>query len=436
MRRRIRWVLPCLVVVVAIAAAMTAASSHANPPAGGATATPIKHVVVIFQENVSFDHYFGTYPFATNTDGNTFTPAQGTPAVNGLNFSLLAANPNLSNPQRLGSSISGQLTCDQDHDYSDEQQAFDNDKMDHFVQSVGTDGGTKSPEGTLCDPKTVMDYYDGNTVTGLWNYAQHYAMSDNSFGTTFGPSAPGAINLASGDTGDVDTAHESGGPSISTSKSPDNDITPDGKGGFSLTSDAQPYWDDCSTRDAVAMKGQNIGDLLNQRGISWGWFQGGFAPTTSFATAAAAPEIGHAGQADGDLHPRRVQGELQRQGHAGGRVEPGPLQLGSRRGQRVRSQPLDHPDERSVRDEGRLHRSPRAVPVLRVDGEPAPPLRPERERRGHARRPAGDRHRHAVVRARRAAVQHAEPPVRHERLRPARLRRSRTASCLPTPCRP
>ena len=35
-----------------------------------------------------------------------------------------------------------------------------------------------------------MDYYDGNTVTGLWNYAQHYAMSDNSYDTTFGPSTP------------------------------------------------------------------------------------------------------------------------------------------------------------------------------------------------------------------------------------------------------
>ena len=31
-----------------------------------ATNTPIKHVVVIFQENVSFDHYFATFPFAAN----------------------------------------------------------------------------------------------------------------------------------------------------------------------------------------------------------------------------------------------------------------------------------------------------------------------------------------------------------------------------------
>ena len=51
-----------------------------------------------------------------------------------------------------------------------------------------------------------MNYYDGNTVTALWNYAQQFAMSDNSFGTTFGPSAPGAVNLVSGDTGNVGTA--------------------------------------------------------------------------------------------------------------------------------------------------------------------------------------------------------------------------------------
>jgi phospholipase C len=297
MRRRIRWILPFLVVAGLAAVAASAGASHASPPFGGKTATPIKHVVVIFQENVSFDHYFGTYPFATNTDGNTFKPLQGTPAVNGLNFALLAANPNTSNPQRLDNSVADQLTCDQDHDYSDEQQAFDGDKMDHFVQSVGTDGGSTSPEGAACDPNLDMDYYDGNVVTGLWNYAQHYAMSDNSYGTTFGPSAPGAINLASGDTGGVDTTHESGGPgavTISTPMSPDNDITPDGRGGYSLTSDAQPYWDDCSTRDAVAMSGKNIGDLLNERGLSWGWFQGGFRPSTSYSDALA--DIGQSGQ--------------------------------------------------------------------------------------------------------------------------------------------
>ena len=45
-----------------------------------------------------------------------------------------------------------------------------------------------------------MDYYDGNTVTALWNYAQHFTMSDNSYSTQFGPSTPGALNLVSGNT--------------------------------------------------------------------------------------------------------------------------------------------------------------------------------------------------------------------------------------------
>jgi len=62
-------------------------------------------------------------------------------------------------------------------------------------------------------------------------------------------------------------------------------VVADGKGGYSLIGDAQPYWDDCSTRDATAFSGKNVGDLLNAKGVSWGWFQGGFRPTTSFEDA-------------------------------------------------------------------------------------------------------------------------------------------------------
>ncbi len=299
----------------------TAGASPNNSGAEPSTVTPIKHVVVIFQENISFDHYFGTYPQAANSDGQRFKAAKGTPAVNGLtpataeslppslrhSDNLLFSNPNASQPQRLdsnatglGGDAGGQLTCDQDHNYSDEQQSFDEGKMDHFVQSVGTGSGT-SPFGTPCNSNQVMDYYDGNTVTGLWNYAQHYAMSDDSFGTTFGPSAPGAINLVSGDTGEVDTGHMANSPSISTPTSPDADLTANGLGGYSLTSDAQPYWDDCSTRDAVAMKGTNVGDELNAKGLSWGWFEGGFRPSTSYTEALAA--TGHTGQPDSTFTP-------------------------------------------------------------------------------------------------------------------------------------
>ncbi len=321
-------------VSVAVAQAATAGKSHGHGGHGskgshGSTATPIKHVVVIFQENESFDHYFGTYPNAANTDGHHFKAARGTPAVDGLppatshslppnlrhSTNLLTNNPNAAQPQRLdpsptgaSGSAGGQLTCDEDHNYSDEQQAFDGGKMDHFVQSTGVDAGSTSPGGSPCLAAQVMDYYDGNTVTGLWNYAQHFSMSDNSFGVTFGPSAPGAINVTAGDTGNVDMTHTANNPSISTSTSPDGDITPDGKGGYSMTSDAQPYWDDCSTRDAIAFNGTNIGDVLNKAGLSWGWFQGGFDPTTTFAAASAA--TGHSGQPTSQFIPDEFSGSF------------------------------------------------------------------------------------------------------------------------------
>jgi phospholipase C len=54
----------------------------AAPPAAAATLTPIQHLVVIFQENASFDHYFATYPKAKNPPGEpVFTAAPNTPSV-------------------------------------------------------------------------------------------------------------------------------------------------------------------------------------------------------------------------------------------------------------------------------------------------------------------------------------------------------------------
>ena len=48
---------------------VTPARAATDPAETLATATPIKHLVVIFNENISFDHYFGTYPVATNPAG-------------------------------------------------------------------------------------------------------------------------------------------------------------------------------------------------------------------------------------------------------------------------------------------------------------------------------------------------------------------------------
>src|ERR1700742_2661397 len=147
----------------AAAVAVGLPAAHAADPWPLAPASsPIKHVVVIFQENISFDHYFGTYPNAANPPGEpAFHALPGTPHVNGLTPELLAHNPNAANPMRLDRIQA--VTCDMDHGYTSEQKAYDGGKLDKFVEHTGA-------TGPGCDPRMVMGYYDGNTVTALWNY--------------------------------------------------------------------------------------------------------------------------------------------------------------------------------------------------------------------------------------------------------------------------
>jgi phospholipase C len=258
------------------------------------TATPIKHLVVLFDENESFDHYFGTYPFAANTDGTKFTAKPGTPTVNGLYSKitnkgpigpLLTDNPNEFNPQRLTSSEG--LTSDQNHGYTPEQEAEDNGKADQFVQDTESASSAGcGPE--FCPPGIVMDYYDGNTVTGLWNYAQNYAMSDNNFDTTFGPSSPGAINLASGNDGGgfAVTANDTSNPGVKTTAA-GSVSTLNSKGLGTIYGDIDPFFDQCSDSNHTTtgpegeLTGENIGNLLDAKNVTWGWFQGGFAPTST-----------------------------------------------------------------------------------------------------------------------------------------------------------
>jgi phospholipase C len=243
------------------------------------TSTPIKHLVVIFDENESFDHYFGTYPNATNTDGSPFHAKANTPKVNGLTPALLTKNPNLYNPERL--SHSEALTCDQNHGYTPEQEAFDGGKMDEFVQDTESASNCAAGTTEFFQPGLVMDYFDGNTVTGLWNYAQNYSMSDNNYDTDFGPSTPGALNVISGSDGDGYAVSPTTGavePSSSVSA-----LNSAGLG--TIYGDLDPAFDDCSdtshttTSPVGVATGQNVGNLLNAANVTWGWFQGGFAPT-------------------------------------------------------------------------------------------------------------------------------------------------------------
>jgi phospholipase C len=309
------------------AAGEAGAASAANDPAAAfATASKIKHVVVVFGENISFDHYFGTYPQAQNNVGETPFPADaGAPPVNNLvtplnaqagfaaltGVNLLGNNPNFqnttgngtgaANPVRLG--VGQASTEDQSHSYTPEQAADDGTggtpAMDLFPANTGS--GTESgfsaafggtgvapvidvPDGSAPDSAVaiaaqviattgqVMSYFDGNTVNTFWTIAQNGSLNDNMWTTQFGPSTPGAINLISGQTNGISGVANN---TLPISKH----AVADGQGGFTLIGDEDPLGDVCSVAAGstqVQFAGHNVGDLLNAANITWGWFQGGF----------------------------------------------------------------------------------------------------------------------------------------------------------------
>ena len=309
------------VFLCGLAATMTISSASVVAEDRIKTATPIKHLVVIFQENVSFDHYFGSYPIALNHPGETpFAASETTPkSINNLltpldvnnsfapleGVDLMGKNPNgplgsgaaingsdASNPFRL--SPAQARTSSQDHEDLAEQLADDNGKMDAFPSSTGNGD---APKGF--GKSVVMGHYDGDTVTALWNYAQHFAMNDNSWTTTFGPSTPGALNLISGQTNGVDAMLNVADGSGALFH-PKYEVQ-DGNGNYTIVGDADPLLDLCSnpTIDQVTMHGPNIGDLLDARDISWGSFMGGFDLTIANPNGTSGCERSSATRAPG-----------------------------------------------------------------------------------------------------------------------------------------
>jgi phospholipase C len=298
------------------------------------TRTPIKHLVVIFQENRSFDHYFGTYPKALNPQGEpAFNAAANTPIPNNYisHPTLLTANPNFTNsgasPTGNGANAANPFrldrtqanTASENHNYTPEQLAFDHGKLDLFPLEVGSDAIKGTTNTTAAPPLgspafntlgQTMGYFDGNTVTAFWNYAQDFAMSDNFWGDTFGPSTPGAIEMFSGQTNGVVPLSATNGV-VTRYAGDTSKVLADGTGnttnGFTQIGDEDPTLDVCSpavqpfpgagaanaagagTGVTTMLTGKNIGDLLNARNIPWGSFIGGFNLQTVNAPTSTTP---------------------------------------------------------------------------------------------------------------------------------------------------
>ena len=253
-----------------VAAVVCAAGLSAQTATTPEATTPIQHVVVIFQENISFDHYFATYPVALNPEGEPrFDAAAGTPEVNGLTPGLLSINGNLDEA-RSCSIAAVETTCDNDNAYLDELKAYNS-----RTAGISVPEEHQRHDCRLHSRARSMAYYDGNTVTGLWNYAQHFSMSDNNFDTEFGTTVMGHLNLISGQTHTTSVTTISGKVANGT-----------------VIANVEAGYDDCVTTASgtpVLMTGKNIGDLMNAGGVSWGWFYADFPQSTGTQPITTCP---------------------------------------------------------------------------------------------------------------------------------------------------
>ena len=153
--RRLLSTLACALVAVVL----TSAPGHAATSAQPDTRTPIKHLVVLMQDNHSFDSYFGTYPGADGIPKGACMPVGTRPRP-------------CVRPFRLG----GSPVPDLAHDRRIHRIQYARGRMDGFVRAGSVDRQTVD--------RSVMGHYDGRDLPFYWNVASQYVLFDRFFSST------------------------------------------------------------------------------------------------------------------------------------------------------------------------------------------------------------------------------------------------------------
>ena len=219
--------------------------------------SPIKHTIIVYQENISFDHYFGTYGRGAN----------GMPAGTKLTHTNGATTYGPYSPSKLNGQTQA-YTCDVDHGYTDMIQMANHGRMDMYLQygnnktvpNPSTSTSCPSFEANPIGQALALGYYEGSPgdpsspLQNYWSLAHRYTLADNFFQGVYGPSTPGAQWLVAATN---NTVH-----------------------------DPNPIGDVCNDY-APSISPQNIPNLgaeASAKGVSWAWFQGGFGKCVGSAT--------------------------------------------------------------------------------------------------------------------------------------------------------
>ncbi len=212
---------------LAIGAVLIAALAMTAAPAAGRDHYPLEHIVVVMQEDRTFDHYFGTYP-----------GADGWPA--GYSMPVDPARPELGSvrPHKLTATRTPSLP----HSSAAMKRAFNEGAMDSFVVAADEFGAS---DGTL-----ALGYYDSTELPFYWYLADEYVLADRWFSSVMGPSFPNHLYLF---------AASMRGP------------------------DGQVY----SSVPAEGLDIYTIFDRLEEEGVSWKVYAQGYDPESNFRNTEA-----------------------------------------------------------------------------------------------------------------------------------------------------
>jgi phospholipase C len=142
----------------------------------------IQHVVMVVQENRSFDSYFGTYPGATGIPMKNGQPAVCLPRTDGQPCVRPFHDPQDVNDEGP-------------HGSKGYAEAFNNGAMNGFIQAAERErkGCSAHPEAALCaytDVTSVAGYHDQREIPNYWAYAKHFVLQDHMFAPTLSWSLP------------------------------------------------------------------------------------------------------------------------------------------------------------------------------------------------------------------------------------------------------
>jgi phospholipase C len=215
----------------------------------------IKYVFVLFQENRSFDFYFGTYPGANGlfSKPTSVTPGFNQPLVlttgevgtispfkipqsvtaTGSGDTVLLYPEDTDSVNHGHTAIDAKLDLDANHVAHNDRYAFTEEGLTGTLSADGkTYTGPMPTEAQQQKGELVMGHVDCDTAPFLWNYADRFTLFDNFFDTVIGPSTPNAIAMIAGQSGKTQWVEH---PELASNVNTTNAAVP-------VTADPQPFW--------------------------------------------------------------------------------------------------------------------------------------------------------------------------------------------------